>query len=229
MIVSSSHRCRRSRRTSTLRTRRARATTAATTSRTAIRSGLAHLRRDWARPSHICTGLTPAHICAGTGLAPPTSALGSPHRATSAPGPTEPERPLPSGRAAGAADRPTDTSVSLSVLRRRRERAPQGTRACLGKRRPFELGGSARSPSCGRHGNAVRAEVNRPTAYQMAPTGFSALRSEQTQRTVGRMDRERFPSGFLRISRRYAMRTMAAVRTQRSAAKRYRCVKHYRL
>ena len=38
-------------------------------------SGLAplpHLRRDWARPGHICTrtGLAPCHICAGTGLAP---------------------------------------------------------------------------------------------------------------------------------------------------------------
>jgi hypothetical protein len=48
-----------------------------------------HLRRDWAHPAHICagTGLAPltsalglGHICAGTGLALPTSApgLGSP-------------------------------------------------------------------------------------------------------------------------------------------------------
>ena len=31
-----------------------------------------HLHRDWAHPSHICTGtgLTPAHICTGTGLTP---------------------------------------------------------------------------------------------------------------------------------------------------------------
>ena len=48
-----------------------------------------HLRRDWARPCHICAGtaLTPCHICAGTGLAPATSApgLGSPS-STSSPG-----------------------------------------------------------------------------------------------------------------------------------------------
>jgi hypothetical protein len=47
------------------------------------------LRRDRARPRHICTGtgLARRHICTGTGLAPATSALGlgSP-AATSAPG-----------------------------------------------------------------------------------------------------------------------------------------------
>jgi hypothetical protein len=73
-----------------------------------------HLRRDWARPCHICpgtglspyhicpgTGLTPAHICPGTWPIPAFSAprLGSPLHictgtaltpATSAPGPGSP-------------------------------------------------------------------------------------------------------------------------------------------
>ena len=37
-----------------------------------------HLRRDWARPCHICTRtwLTPCLICTGTWLTPATSALG---------------------------------------------------------------------------------------------------------------------------------------------------------
>ena len=45
---------------------------------------LPHLHRDWAHPCHICcagTGLTPCHICTGTGPTPATSAapgLGSP-------------------------------------------------------------------------------------------------------------------------------------------------------
>jgi hypothetical protein len=87
-----------------------------------------HLQRDWAHPSHICTGtgLTPptsatglgsplphlqrdwahpSHICTGTGLAPPTSAPGL-NDVRRVPRPSRPQRSRAQSRAAAHSCQP---------------------------------------------------------------------------------------------------------------------------